>query len=141
LRGTGFLIKLEKSQKPLYCLMSNEHVIKKEFVSSKETLKIILKSVQIETEIILNKEERYIQDFKFLGIDAVIVKILENDKIPTDYFLKPNMDYQKGYSQFENKLIRVVEHPLEDPHFAIGQIKKIFPYQLWYEHCLYKSYI
>jgi hypothetical protein len=36
--GTGFLIKLFKDGKELYCLMSNEHVIKKAMIDSKETI-------------------------------------------------------------------------------------------------------
>ena len=34
-RGTGFLIKLYKDGKELFCLMTNEHVIKEAMINSK----------------------------------------------------------------------------------------------------------
>ena len=40
--GTGFFLKLETNDdnKPLYCLMSNEHVILKDEVNSKTEIEI-----------------------------------------------------------------------------------------------------
>ena len=38
--GTGFFIKLYKKDKELLCLMTNEHVIKKEMIESKEIIDV-----------------------------------------------------------------------------------------------------
>ncbi len=38
--GTGFFIKLYKDEKELLCLMSNEHVIRKDMIESKETINV-----------------------------------------------------------------------------------------------------
>ena len=38
--GSGFLIKLYKGNNPFYCLMTNEHVIKKEIIELKEKIEI-----------------------------------------------------------------------------------------------------
>ena len=34
--GSGFLIKLIKGNKDIYCLMTNEHIIKKEYINNKK---------------------------------------------------------------------------------------------------------
>ena len=39
-KGTGFLIKLEKENKNLFCLMTNEHVITKEMIERNEIINI-----------------------------------------------------------------------------------------------------
>ena len=38
--GTGFLIKLYKGEKELFCLMSNQHVITKEMIESNEIIDV-----------------------------------------------------------------------------------------------------
>ena len=38
--GTGFFIKLFKDDKELLCLMTNEHVIRKEMIESKEIIDV-----------------------------------------------------------------------------------------------------
>ena len=35
-KGTGFLIKLYKEDEPLFCLMTNDHVITKEVIEKKQ---------------------------------------------------------------------------------------------------------
>ena len=38
--GSGFLIKLYRENNPFYCLMTNEHVIKKESIELSEKIEI-----------------------------------------------------------------------------------------------------
>ena len=40
--GTGFFIKLYKSDKPLFLLMTNEHIITKDMIKKKKKLKYII---------------------------------------------------------------------------------------------------
>ena len=58
--GTGFLIKLFKDGKELYCLMSNEHVIKKAMIDSKETINVDYKFETKLIQIKLDSNERFI---------------------------------------------------------------------------------
>ena len=62
--GSGFLIKLYRGNKPFYCLMTNEHVIKKEMIELKETIEIYYDNEYERREIKLDKEERYIKEYK-----------------------------------------------------------------------------
>ena len=39
-KGSGFLIKLPKNGEEIYCLMTNHHVITKEMIDSKKTIKV-----------------------------------------------------------------------------------------------------
>ena len=109
--GSGFLIKLIGGNNPLNCLMSNEHIIKKDMINSKEKIEIFFDIEQSNKEIELNKEERYIKDFLDIGIDATIIEILEKDKIDERLFLLPNMDMNNGIKNYENKEIYIVQYP------------------------------
>ena len=80
LSGTGFLIKLYKNNKDFYCLMSNEHVIKKEFIDSKEKIEIFYDGQNKRKEIILNENKRYIRDYRYINLDVTIVEIIKEDE-------------------------------------------------------------
>ena len=64
--GTGFLIKLNKMNKQFYCLMTNEHVIKQNIISNKETIIIFNDNQRKNFELKLDKNERFIQDSLYL---------------------------------------------------------------------------
>ena len=38
--GTGFFIKLYKNGKPLFSLMTNEHIVEKDMIEEKETIEV-----------------------------------------------------------------------------------------------------
>ena len=130
INGIGCLIKLKKNNSDLYCLMSSEFIIKKDYISSNKTLKLKYQN-NINKEIILDKEKRYIQDFTFLNIYVVIVQILEEEleKGEKDYFLKPNMKYIKGYSKFKNRDIHILQYSSTILQIETDKIIEIFPYQ------------
>ena len=72
--GTGFLIEILNKK----YLMSNEHVIKKDFIEKNEIIKLTFKE-DITKKIILDKNKRFIRDFTDKHIDVTIVEILEED--------------------------------------------------------------
>ena len=74
--ASGFLIKLFKNDEPLYCLMTNEHVLTSEMIENQEEIEIYYDNQRKRNKIKLNKEKRFIRDYKFLNIDAIIVEIL-----------------------------------------------------------------
>ena len=108
--GSGFFIKLNKY---LYCLMTNEHVIKKELVKKKEIVKVSIEKKDKYFTIKLDEKERFIRSFDYMLMDIIIIQILPSDNISKDFFVKPNLKYQNNPSKIINKKILVA-------HFAKG---------------------
>ena len=80
--GTGFFIKLEKDDKELYCLITNEHLIKKEMIENKIIIDIYYfhddyneKKIQIK----LDNKRRYIKSDS--SKDFTLIEIIPSDKI------------------------------------------------------------
>jgi len=90
LTGTGFFIKLYKNSKELFCLLTNEHVIKEKFIETKETIYIYYEIEKRYIMIKLNPKERFIECYK--DMDVILIEIIKNDKIDEKYFLIPNYD-------------------------------------------------
>ena len=128
--GTGFLIKLYKGNKPFYCLMTNEHVILKEIIELKEKIEIYYDNEYERIEIELNKEERYIKDYKYMDIDVIIIEIKKEDNINKDYFLLPNIEYKNIKEEYENKVIYIPQYPEGcELSNSKGRIKEINNYE------------
>ena len=137
--GTGFFIELKKQNKIIYCLMTNEHVITQQMIANKIIVEIKYNNQNYSLFIKLDKNERYIQDFLYLGIDATIVEILYKDNIQKDYFNKyfllPNYDYLRGYDIFINQNIYVFQYPLgEKLSKSEGIIKEVNEYKNQMSH-------
>ena len=121
--GTGFLIRLNKQNREIFCLMTNEHVITKEMVQREEKIEVSYDCESQKVQIDLNTKNRLIQDFKNINIDITIVEILPKDKIEQHYFLYPEL----------NNVKNIVEHNIYIPQFpqgmnfcySQGKIKKI----------------
>jgi hypothetical protein len=90
-QGSGFLIKLKKDEKDFYCLMTNEHVVKKEKINNKEKITIYYDCEIEKREIILDKNKRYINEYTDNNLDITIIQILKEDNINKKYFLLPSM--------------------------------------------------
>ena len=58
--GFGFLIKFYKGKENFFCLMSCEHIIKKELIMQKEKISFYYDKGSKIKEIILDKDERFI---------------------------------------------------------------------------------
>ena len=90
--ATGFLLRLSKGQDELYCMMTCEHVIKREMIQQRKTISFYYDSINLKTiGITLDPNKRLIQDFRSLSemdinidinIDATVIQILPEDKIP-----------------------------------------------------------
>ena len=85
--GSGFLIKLFKGTQDFFCLITYEHIIKREFVKKRKTIKFFYDCFNAkQIEIVLNPDERLIQDFRIpnldemeYDIDAIAIEILPKD--------------------------------------------------------------
>ena len=124
--GSGFFIKLEKNNKPLYCLMSNEHIISRDIINKNGEIKIIYNNEENIRQIKLTKD-RFIKDYKDIGIDATIVEILNKDNINKDYFISPKYyDINYDYKELEDKNIYIPQFPkCKNTHISIGKIKTV----------------
>ena len=129
--GTGFFLQLETNDdnKPLFCLMSNEHVILKDEIDAKTEIEIFYDNQHKKLKLTLDQDQRFIRDYRYLNIDAVIVEILP-DEVNKDYFLLPNIDYyEEGYNEFKNELIYIVQFPGgKDLNYSVGKIIDVNEY-------------
>ena len=99
-KASGFLIKLSKGEEDFFCLMTNEHVITRELIEQQQEITFYYDGKSECNTNSLNRNERFIKNFKKEGIDATIVEIIPEDNISKDYFLLPNMDYMFNYNNF-----------------------------------------
>ena len=76
-------------------------------------------------EIELDTSERFIKDFKDIGIDATVIEILPKDGIDKDHFLIPPVYYMFNFNDLINKKILVLQYPKGDLSFSEGKIKEI----------------
>ena len=79
-------------------------------------------------DIVLNKDNRFIIEYTYLGIDATVIEILTEDKIDEKYFLKCNLDYLYNFEGLKNRIIFVLQYPgggpLKISHWEIKSIDK-----------------
>ena len=118
--GNGFFIKINKNEKNYFYLMSNEHIISKKIIEKKETISITYKRNK-KIEIELDKDKRYIRDFRDMKIDATVVEILEKDNIKEKYFLEPDIEYLYSFKNLINKEIWIPQF-LNGINLSRGQI-------------------
>ena len=124
--GTGFLMKLEKSNDPLLCLIIPNHIITQEMIDSKCILDIYYYNQNNKINICLDKNKRFIQDYKYIGINVTVIEILEEDDISQKFFLLPNLDYLKGYERFKYDKINIIKvNKSSNVKFNIGMIINI----------------
>ena len=93
---SGFLFKVTRQRKEergveeelyYYFFITLKENITKEMIEKKETIKLYYDNKKSFKMISLNSEERIIKDFSDIGIDSIIIQILESDNIEKEYFL------------------------------------------------------
>ena len=138
--GSGFLIKLFKGTQDFFCLMTCEHVIKREMVNQRKTIKFYYDSLNAKLkEIVLNPNERLIKDFRNLNeikysIDAIVIEILPEDNIPKEFFLLPDIKSIYNFNNLENEKIAIIQYPKGKLSYAYGKIKQIYKDRYEFSH-------
>ena len=123
IEGTGFLIKLKRNNNLLFCLMTNEHVLKREMVENKETINIKYDCETKEVNIQLDSTKRIIRDFININEDIMIVEILPKDNIEAHYFLEPELNH---IQKLKNNPIYIPQYPGGSKFsYSTGLIKEI----------------
>ena len=131
--GSGFLIRLFKRTQDFFCLITCEHVITREMVNQRKTIKFFYDSQKPKLrEIVLNPDERLIQDFRNLNpneieydMDAIVIEIIPKDNIPEEYFLSPDIRSISNFNKLEGKTIAIIQYPLGELSYDSGIIKEI----------------
>ena len=100
---TGFFLKINIEEKSHVLIITSAHSITKENINSKKTISIFYGNQETETRIKLDDNKRLIKCFIDDDIDATIIEILPEDKIPGDKYMYPDLNYKIGYEQFINK--------------------------------------
>ena len=133
--GSGFFIKLEKNKKPLYCLMTNEHIISRDIINKNGEITIFYNNEEEKRLIQLNKE-RFIKDYSDINIDATIVEILDKDNINKNYFISPKYYYHYyDYKEMENNNIYIPQFPKgQKLHISEGKIKNVNKNTIEFSH-------
>ncbi len=119
--ATGFLIKIENNN---YLITSN-NIISEEMINLKKEIVIYYDNQNKTKNIKLDKNIRFIQDYKYLNIDAIVIGI-SPDNISDYFFLLPNLNYLKGYEQFKYENINVINITKgSEINYKSSQITKI----------------
>ena len=111
-------------------LFTCAHSITKENINSKKTISIFYGKAEQETEkkIELDNNKRFIKCFIDDDIDATIIEILPEDKIPENKYLYPDLNYINGFDNYINeKIIFTAGYPdmgiyKGEKHYSGGEI-------------------
>ena len=128
--STGFFIKINLNKNKHNFILTCAHSISQEDINSKITITIFYGKANKETEqkIKLDINERFIKCFMNFDIDATILEVLQEDNIPEDKYLYPDLNYENGYDQYIGNQIFTGGYPevsvyKGDKHFSSGNIK------------------
>ena len=142
-KATGFFLKIKIRDRELNSLVTNCHVISKEFVSSKSKIFIFYgnKENEIKKIITLDSFERYIRCFDWPK-DITIIEIKNYDYIPDHKFLLPDLNYKNGYYQYYTEKFYLAGYPgvndyhRGERHISSGLITNIYGNNFEFEHSL-----
>ena len=129
--GTGFFMKCQIKNNNYHFLVTCNHIVNQNHVNSREKIAIYYGKLNEEKEkyIYLNYK-KFIKCFE-KPIDITIIEILENDNIPEDKYLFPDMNYKNGYNFYlNNNKIYLAGYPnvinnKGEKHISSGYIKEI----------------
>ena len=96
--------------------MTCENVIKREMVNQRKTIKFYYNGQKPKLkEIVLNPDERLIQDFRNpnldemeYDIDAIVIEILPKYNIPKEFFLLPDIISMTNFNKLERKMVAII---------------------------------
>ena len=132
--ATGFFLKLKIKDIYLHCLLTNHHVISQEDINNSKTINIYFGEKQNEKKryIKLDKKERYIKCFKE-PIDVTVIEIINNDNIPENKYLSPDLNYINGFDNYKNKDFYLAGYPKsqnfkKERHCSSGKILSVNNY-------------
>ena len=79
LKGTGFFCRIKYENKYIPCLMTNFHILDKEYIKNNNKIEISMNDNVINKEIIINKQDIIYQSKKD-EYDLIIIKLKEGQE-------------------------------------------------------------
>ena len=89
--SSGFILSFPIDLELINCLITNDQTINNETINNNKIMNIIYEKNKF-ANIKLDKNKRYIRNFKDIKIDVTVVEILNGDNISKEYFLQPELD-------------------------------------------------
>ena len=121
----GFLIKFFKEDKDFFCLLTAEENISKDVIEKKEPIKFFYDNESKIKKINLDSKERFIKNFKDIGINVTVIEILSSDEIEKEYFLLPVINYVDDFNELKNEEIIIIHYQKGKLSYLPGKIKEI----------------
>ena len=110
IKGTGFLLVFWMDQERFFGLVSNEHIIKEQFLNDNININILYDNEFKSFEINLNNKKRYMKSFKDINLDITVVELLGEDNISKDYYLYPERE-ERINNELINNSIYIPQYP------------------------------
>jgi hypothetical protein len=107
----GFLIKFFKEDRDFFCLLTSEENISKDVIERKEPIKFFYDNESKIKKINLDSKERFIKNFKDIGINVTVIEILSSDEIEKEYFFLPVINYVDDFNELKNEEIIIIHYP------------------------------
>ena len=126
--GIGFILAFNIDLEWFYCLMTNDHLINNESINNNNTIYISFEEFKT-TNLILDRNKRYIKSFRDEKLDITVVEILDEDNISKNNYLEPELDIPVN-NKLKNKEIYIPQY-IEGMKLlnAEGSIKDIDKYE------------
>lgn len=102
--GSGFFMQIILENELFYFLITSKKILSSEQIDNGISLNIFFfnKGKEEKRKIKIKSHKRthfvFYQEF-----ETTLLEILDSDDIPYDIFLKPDLDYSKGYDYYMNK--------------------------------------
>ena len=125
----GFLIKFFKEDKDFFCLLTAGENISQEMLERKESIKFFYDNESKIKKINLDSKERFIKNFKDIGINVTVVEILSSDEIEKECFLLPVINYVDEFKELKNEEVITVQNQKRKLSYLPGKIKDINKYE------------
>ena len=130
IRSTGFFLKIDYG----YFLISNSHIINNDAIQNQVNINISFYNERKNVNIKLEKQKRYIKNFKnfkdnYFDLDITAVQILDEDEIRKEWFLYPEPG-EVITNKLINKQIYIPQYINgKEIVNSIGRIKTINKYE------------
>ena len=105
MNGTGFFMKIEINGKAKNYLITFNQTISQDQINSK--INIDLFYDQVSKKIILDTNIRHIC---ILENGIILIEIIQNDGIPENKYLSPDLNYKKGYSIYNRVKVCTIRY-------------------------------
>ena len=79
--------------------------------------------------IALKRTKRFIRDYRYMNIDAIVIEIIKEDNISEEYFLSAKLENLEKPEKLFNNNINIIQYPDgRDIKYSTGKIKSFDKY-------------